>query len=104
MNINTFNLDCPPVITMTAKWQRAYDVISFTIEGNKYCEVCIDVNVNRVVYPNHEPEIQNQSEDETWRFYGWNCYEGDYLPGVDRSSMVVCGEYQYSLICENTEG
>lgn len=98
--INTFNLDSP-IITMTARWQRAYDVISFLVDGNKYCEVCIDVNVNRVVYPPHDPEIKNNDEDEEWRFYGWDCSEGDYLPGVDRSSMVICGENETPIFCED---
>ena len=93
LSINAFNLDSP-VITMTAKWQRAYDVIKFTIGEDTYCEVCVDVNVNRVVYPPHDPEIKNTDEDEGWKFYGWNYSEGDYLPGIDRSGTIICGETQ----------
>ena len=100
LKINAFNLDCPPVIRMTAYWERAYDVISFLIDGNKYCEVCIDVNVNRVVYPNHAPEIQSTS-GEDWKFYGWDYSEGDYLPGVDRSAMVICGDPDHPIVCDN---
>ena len=99
IDINTFNLTCPPIITMTAYWQRAYDVIKFTIGEDTYCEVCINVNVNRVVYPPHDPEIKNNDEDEEWKFYGWNYSEGDYLPGVDRSSMVICGENDTPIFC-----
>lgn len=102
LKISTFNLDCPPVIRMTAYWERAYDVISFTIDENKYCEVCIDVTVNRVVYPNHAPIIQ--PETGTWKFYGWDCSEGDYLPGVDRNSTVICGTASNPLVCGQEDG
>jgi hypothetical protein len=99
LSVNVFNLDSPPVIQMTAYWERAYDVISFTIDGELYCEVCIDVNVNKVVYPNHPPVIQ--IEGGTWEFYGWNYSEGDYLPGVDRSAIIICGERTEPVVCKN---
>lgn len=97
LRINSFNMDSIPVIEMRAYWDRAYDVISFNVDGDKYCEVCIDTKVNRVVYPEHDPVIS----DGDWKFYGWDCAEGDYLPGVDRSSMVICGENETPIFCED---
>ena len=52
------------------------------------------------MYPDHAPEINNGD----WKFYGWNCAEGDYLPGVDRSATIICGVQQTPNICGNDAG
>ena len=54
-----------------------------------YCDVCIDKDINRVVYPPHDPEIVNTTTEKR-TFHGWDIGEGDYLPGVDRSACVIC--------------
>lgn len=95
LRISVFNIDRAPVITMKAYWERAYDVIKFNVYDELYCEVCISTSVNRVVYPDHAPEIRNGN----WKFYGWNYSEGDYLPGVDRNKTVICGTASNPIIC-----
>ena len=96
IRINVFNLDLPPVIKMRAHWSRAYDVLKFNAYPNTlYCEVCISTAINRVVYPDHAPEIR----DGNWRFYGWTVAEGDYLPGVDRNATVICGTESTPILC-----
>lgn len=82
---------------MTAFWKRKYDMITFEVGGEKYCEVCIDTTINRVVYPDHAPVIQ--PEDGNVKFYGWDCAEGDYLPGIDRSATVICGTEENPMVC-----
>ena len=99
LTIEGFNLQCRPVITMKAYWERAYDILKFNVGGETYCEVCIDVNVNMVEYPNHAPVIQ--SNDGSLKFYNWNCAEGDYLPGVDRSPIVICGTDSDQIVGED---
>lgn len=99
LTIEGFNLQCRPVITMKAYWERAYDILKFNVDGKTYCEVCIDVNVNRVEYPNHAPVIQ--PKDGRWKFYNWNCAEGDYLSGVNRSPIVICGTESNPIVRED---
>ena len=100
LRIRVFNIDRAPVIKMVAYWERAYDVLKFNVYDELYCEVCISTSVNRVVYPDHAPEIRNGN----WKFYGWNYSEGDYLPGVDRNKTVICGEKKTTtqIICDDS--
>lgn len=37
IRISVVNISEPPVVRMTAYWRRAYDVITFTVDGGKYC-------------------------------------------------------------------
>lgn len=97
IDVHVFNIDYPPIMSMCAYWERAYDRISFKIEGQTYCEVCIDTSINRVEYPPHDPEITTTSQDKRM-FQGWDVAEGDYLPGVDRSALVICGTAQQPLV------
>lgn len=92
-----YDMQQPPVVTMVAYWQRNYDTITYTVYGETYCQVCIDNKINRVVYPSHEPVIQ--PPEGSLKFYGWNCAEGDYLPGVDRSTTVICGTESNPIVC-----
>lgn len=98
IRVNVFNLDSAPVVKMTAYWERAWDVIKFNIYDTLYCEVCIDTTINKVVYPEHAPVITNGD----YRFYGWSSAEGDYLPGVDRSTTIICGPSSPTdtIVCE----
>ena len=96
-----YGFDAPPVVTLTAYWKREYDVIQFNVYGSTYCDVCIDVNVNRVVYPPISPTIlkdENGEDVQGLMFYGWDCSEGDYLPGVDRNQTVICGDLDEPLV------
>lgn len=88
-----------PLVYLTAKWERAYDIIHFNVYNELYCSVCIEADSNQVVYPEHDPVIV--SESGKWEFYGWDCAEGDYLPGVDRSATIICGNGSEPLICQN---
>ena len=101
INLTLFNLDAPPVVKMTAYWERAYDVLKFNIGDATYCEVCISTKLNRVVYPDHAPVMQ--PEDGNLKFYGWDASEGDYLPGVNRNPTVICGDSKYNdqIICDS---
>ena len=92
-----YDMQQPPVVTMVAYWQRNYDTITYTVYGETYCQVCIDNKINRVVYPSHAPVIQ--PPEGSLKFYGWNCAEGDYLPGVDRSTTVICGTESNPIVC-----
>lgn len=89
LSVHVFNIDEPPVMRMCAYWERAYDKISFMVGEEKYCDVCIDNRINRVEYPPHDPVIV-QTEQSKLTFQGWDVANGDYLPGVDRSEMVIC--------------
>ena len=96
IRVSAFNLNSAPIITMTAYWERAWDVLRFNLYPNSlYCEVCISTAINKVVYPRHDPVLS----DASWRFYGWKVAEGDYLPGVDRNTTVICGTESSPILC-----
>lgn len=103
IRVNSFNMDSAPVITMTAYWKRAYDIIKFNVyEDATYCEVCIDNTMNVLVYPDHAPVLSSSGGNKK-QFYGWKVSEGDYLSGVDRNTTIICGERQFNqvVICDS---
>lgn len=65
------------MFTLTATWRDAYYSIGFSVLGGRYCDVLIDDTVNKVVYPDHDPEILVDKK----KFSGWFVAEGSHLPG-----------------------
>jgi hypothetical protein len=74
-----------PVITLTAAWKVQYDVMKFKVMDCDYCDVLVDRNINKVVYP--QAPVMNVDE---MKFIGWDVAEGDYLSGSEDNSPVVC--------------
>lgn len=89
-----------PVINMVAEWAIAYDSITFKVMGEDYCDVLIDRDINRVVYPKQDPKILISGK----RFLGWDSLEGDLISGINRNAMVICGSAASPLICSTKVG
>ena len=97
--IDDIPYDGLPVITFTAKWKLAYDIIPFKILDNTYCKVLIDKTVNKVIYP-QKPVILYPKKN----FLGWDVMEGDALSGIDRNAKVICGDGASPIICGTDPG
>lgn len=64
-----------PVVKFTAQWDIAYDVITFKVDGEPYCDVLIDRRTNLLTYPDVNPSFK----DDNLKFLGWSLPEGSWL-------------------------
>lgn len=67
-----------PVVTLTAIWESEWDILSFMVEGEKYCEALVSRYHPVVQYPK-EPILASN------KFIGWDKGNGEWLSGIERS-------------------
>ena len=91
----TYNGINPPLVTFTAQWIDAYDKITFYVEDKPYCDVLIDRNINKLVYPANPPKLTSGQK----YFDGWNIAEGSILSGIDASKTIICGSSDKPVVC-----
>ena len=88
-----------PVVEFTAKWEQAYGRITFLVDGQPYCDVMTNMELNQLVYPDANPSFV----DPHRIFLGWSLPEGYYIPGIDEGTQIVCGDGLEPVLCRPTD-
>jgi hypothetical protein len=94
----TYKGNGKPVILLVAKWKKAYDVISFNVAGETYCDVLVDKGNPVLEYP---PEAPHFSSGYGYEFMDWDMLEGMRLPAIDETPNVdiMCGTGEGQVLC-----
>ena len=93
-----YNMDNPPVLTFRAMWEASVYKVKFNVQEKLYCGVLIDNKMNRMVVPQHNPQLV----DPELKFGGWMIPNGSYIGGVDSNEFVICGEDTEPIVCGDT--
>ena len=87
-------VDSAPIVVLEANWTLGYDILTFKVGDEPYCDVLIDKEVNTVVYPPFNPKLSNPN----LKFLGWSSLEGDVLPGIEgRGGAIICDDRKKPL-------
>ena len=111
-NYNYYKI--PILLLKPNSWMQKYYTLTFTVEvggtSTKYCDVLIDRNINRVVYPPKDPVLVSNK----YRFMGWNVAVGTELEGIEEGDdyvvcegepdQVICGDAEDPVICLRPDG
>lgn len=83
-----------PVVTLTANWSPAHNSISFYVLGQRYCDVLVSSDDDRLVHP-ERPELV----DEDTYFVGWELPDGCLLQGISHTPVLICGTDGNPVVC-----
>jgi len=90
-------LQSRPMLEFVASWKQAFAKVTFVVGEDEFCEVAIDIDENKLIYP-MPPKFNGQSR----LFIGWNVPEGSLLSGVGLSEPIVCGDGDEPILCNDS--